>query len=117
MADPTSSTITGLLMGLGLASAVPIIDGDALFGAVLGAWLVTSTKHNLKAWQRIGSLLLSSGVGYLFAPTALRLAPVLTSGGAAFACALVVIPLSIKSMVWIERADLIEILRRLRGGS
>ena len=117
MADPTSSTITGLLMGLGLASAVPIIDGDALFGAVLGAWLVTSTKHDLKAWQRIGSLMLSSGVGYLFAPTALRLAPVLTSGGAALACALVVIPLSIKSMLWIEKADLLEILRRLRGGS
>ena len=117
MADPTSSTITGVLMGLGLSSAVPIIDGDALFGAVLGAWLVTSTKHNLKAWQRIGSLLLSSGVGYLFAPTAMRLAPVLTSGGAAFACALIVIPVSIKAMVWIERADLIEILRRLRGGS
>ena len=117
MADPTSSTITGLLMGLGLANAAPIIDGDALFGAVLGAWLVTSTKHNLKAWQRLGSLLLSSGVGYLFAPTAMRLAPVLTSGGAAFACALVVIPVSIKAMVWIERADLIEILRRLKGGS
>lgn len=118
MADPTSSTITGLLMGLGLANAVPIIDGNALFGAVLGAWLVTGTKHNLKAWQRVGSLLLlSAGVGYLFAPTALRLAPVLTSGGAAFACALVVIPLSIKSMIWIERADLIEILRRLRGGN
>ncbi|MCI3908856.1 phage holin family protein [Pseudomonas viridiflava] len=117
MADPTSSTISGLLVGLGLASAAPIIDGDALFGAVLGAWLVTSTKHNLKPWQRVGSLLLSSGVGYLFAPTALRLAPVLTSGGAAFACALLVIPISIKSMVWIERTDLVEILRRIRGGN
>ncbi|RRV04446.1 hypothetical protein EGJ27_21665 [Pseudomonas sp. v388] len=116
MADPTSSTVTGLLLGLGLANAGPIVDDDALFGAVLGAWLVTSTKQNLKPWQRIGSLLLSSGVGYLFAPTASYLAPILTSGGAAFACALIVIPISIKSMMWIERTDLIEILRRLRGG-
>lgn len=115
MADPTSSTITGLLMGLGLATAVPIIDGEALFGAVLGAWLVTSTKQNLKAWQRVGSLMLSAGVGYLFAPMALRLTPVLTHGGAAFACALVIIPLSIKAMVLVEKAELGDILRRLKG--
>jgi hypothetical protein len=117
MADPTSSTIGGLLVGLGLASAVPLIDGNALFGAVLGAWLVTSIKKDLKAWQRVGSLLLSSGVGYLFAPIALNLAPMLTSGVAAFTCALVVIPISIKAMVWVERADLLDILRRLRGRS
>lgn len=116
MADPTSSTLSGLLVGLGLAG-VPIVDGEALFGAVLGAWLVASTKQNLKVWQRLGSLLLSSGVGYLFAPMALDLMPVLTSGGAAFACALVIIPISIKAMVWVEKTSLWEILRRIRGGS
>lgn len=117
MADPTSSSITGLLMGLGLATAVPLIDGEALFGAILGAWLVTSIKRDLKAWQRLGSLLLSAGVGYLFAPVALKLAPFINSGGAAFASALVVIPISIKAMLWVEQADLFEILRRIRGGS
>ncbi|QPG61246.1 hypothetical protein HFV04_017160 [Pseudomonas sp. BIGb0427] len=117
MADPTSSSITGLLMGLGLATAVPLIDGEALFGAILGAWLVTSIKRDLKAWQRLGSLLLSAGVGYLFAPVGLKLAPFINSGGAAFACALVVIPISIKAMLWVEQADLFEILRRIRGGS
>ena len=115
MAEPTSGTITGLLMGLGLATAVPMIDGEALFGAILGAWLVTSIKRDLKAWQRIGSLLLSAGVGYLFAPVALKLAPIINSGVAAFACALVVIPISIKTMVWVEQADLFEIVRRIRG--
>ncbi|GLO54768.1 putative holin [Pseudomonas sp. BJa5] len=117
MADPTSSSITGLLMGLGLATAVPQIDGEALFGALLGAWLVTSIKRDLKAWQRLGSLLLSAGVGYLFAPVALKIAPIINSGGAAFACALVVIPISIKAMLWVEQADLFDILRRIRGGS
>lgn len=116
MADPTSGTIVGLLTGLGLATALPIIDGELLFGAVLGAWLVSSTKKDLKVWQRLGSLLLSAGVGYLFAPMALQVAPFITGGGASFGCALVVIPLSIKVMVWIEQADLWDILRRLRGG-
>lgn len=117
MADPTSGTIAGLLTGLGLATAVPLIDGHALFGALLGAWLVTSTKHDLKAWQRVASLLLSAGVGYLFGPVALSAAPFLTSGGAAFGCALVVIPISIKAMVWVEQTDLWEIVRRLKGGN
>lgn len=116
MADPTSSSIAGLLAGLGLATALPVIDGEALFGAVLGAWLVTSTKRDLKVWQRLGSLLLSAGVGYLFAPMALQAIPFVTRGGASFGCSLVVIPLSIKVMVWIEQADLWEIMRRLRGG-
>lgn len=114
MADPTSSTLTGLIFGLGLA-VVPAIDGEALFGALLGAWLVASTKQNLKVWQRMGSLLLSAGVGYLFAPMALRMAPFLTSGGAAFGCALVVIPISIKAMVWVEKSNLWDIVRRFKG--
>ncbi|MFJ3369760.1 putative holin [Pseudomonas sp. NPDC086251] len=117
MADPTSSAVTGLLMGLGLATAMPVIDGKALFGAILGAWLVTSTKHDLKVWQRLGSMFLSAGVGYLFAPMALQLVPLVTSGGAAFGCALIIIPISIKGMVWVEKADFWEILRRIRGGS
>lgn len=117
MADPTSSAVAGLLMGLGLATAAPIIDGEALFGALLGAWLVTSTKHDLKVWQRLGSLFLSAGVGYLFAPMALQAVPFITRGGGAFFSALLVIPISIKLMVWIEKADIWDIWRRFRGGS
>ncbi|MFJ7315614.1 putative holin [Pseudomonas sp. NPDC098747] len=116
MADPTSSTVTGLLMGLGVATAMPIIDGEALFGAILGAWLVTSTKKDLKVWQRLGSLVLSASVGYLFAPMTVQILPLVTSGGAAFGSALLIIPISIKAMLWIEKADLWDILKRIKGG-
>jgi len=117
MADPTSSVVTGLLIGLGLSTVTPVIDDGALFGAILGAWLVTSTKRDLKVWQRLGSLFLSAGVGYLFAPMALQAIPFITSGGSAFVCALVVIPISIKLMVWVEKADILDIWRRIRGGT
>jgi hypothetical protein len=102
-------------MGLGLVTAMPIIDGEALFGAILGAWLVTSTKSDLKVWQRLGSLILSAGVGYLFAPMALQAIPFITNAIGAFTSALVVIPISIKLMVWVEKADIWEIWRRIRG--
>ncbi|MNW67249.1 hypothetical protein D3C74_458090 [compost metagenome] len=94
---------------------MPVIDGEALFGATLGAWLVTTTRGNFKAWQRIGSWLLSAGVGYLFVPVAQPLAPFLTAGVTAFLCALLVIPISIKLMQWIDGAGLGDILRHLRG--
>ncbi|RWU21033.1 hypothetical protein DM813_17615 [Pseudomonas alkylphenolica] len=117
MSEPTSTSSLSLLVGLGLATSVPTVEGDVVFGALLGAWLVTSTRSLLKAWQRIGTLALSAGVGYLFTPLVVQMAPFLSNGVAAFIAAVVVIPISIKVMVWLDTADLREILRRLRNGS
>lgn len=105
LTDSIYNSISGLLLGLGVAT-LPAIDGEALFGASLGAWLVTTTRINFKAWQRIGSWLLSAGVGYLFTPVALQMTPFLTAGVTAFFCALIVIPISIKVMQWIDGAGL-----------
>ncbi|MBA1191485.1 hypothetical protein G7007_01240 [Pseudomonas entomophila] len=103
-------------------------DGNALFGAVLGAWLVSSSRHRVKAWmmissrkrlkvwQQIGSLMMSAGVGYLFTPLVEALAPLLSSGMAAFVAAVVVIPISVKIMLWLDAADLRDIVQRWRKG-
>ncbi|MDD0975807.1 putative holin [Pseudomonas fontis] len=117
MSEPTSASLSSLFVGLGLASFMPPVDGNALFGAVLGAWLVASTRSMLKAWQRLGSLFLSAGVGYLFSPLVLSMAPFLDRGVAAFVAAVVVIPISIKVMIWVDSTDLRDIVRRLRGGN
>ncbi|MBM6442761.1 putative holin [Pseudomonas mohnii] len=114
LTDSTYNSVGGLLLGLGIAT-MPSIDGEVLFGASLGAWLVTTTRTNFKAWQRIGSWLLSAGVGYLFTPVALPLAPFLTAGVTAFLCSVVVIPISIKLMLWIDGAGLGDIIQHLRG--
>jgi hypothetical protein len=111
-----ASSLATLYVGLGLVSLAPLVDGDALFGSLLGGWLVTTTQQHLKAWQRLASLLLSAGVGYLFTPVVQPLMPVLSNGAAAFFCAMLVIPISVKLMVWTRAADLREILQRLRGG-
>jgi len=102
-------------------------DGQALAGAILGAWLVSSSKG--KAWvtirtrrklslqQRLLTLLLSAGVGYLFMPLLLSLVPFVSTGVAAFVAAVVVIPISVKVMLWLENADLKEIVQRWRRES
>ncbi|NYU52265.1 hypothetical protein H0B49_35105, partial [Pseudomonas aeruginosa] len=83
------------IMGLGLGVTLPV-DGGMLFGALLGAWLATGTKQDLKAWSRLLSLILPTCVGYLFADVALARVPWLTNlAFSAFACALVVLPLSL----------------------
>ncbi|MNP09918.1 hypothetical protein D3C76_1020460 [compost metagenome] len=114
LSDSAYNSISGLLLGLGIAT-LPSIDGEALFGASLGAWLVITTRADFKTWQRIGSWLLSAGVGYLFTPVALPLAPFLTQGVTAFLCALIIIPISVKLMQWVDGAGLGEIIERLKG--
>lgn len=93
----------------------PWSDLETLFGAGLGACLVVSVRRPLKGWQTLCSLAMSAGVGVLFTPLAVVFVPQLTQGVAAFICALVVIPLSIKLMVWVEQLDLRELVRRSKG--
>ncbi|MCP1605714.1 Putative phage holin [Pseudomonas citronellolis] len=118
MAEPTSTSVAGgLLMGLGVASALPI-DGLALFGALLGAWIATSTRHDFKAWQRLVALILPTCVGYVASDAALALVPWLTTRPvSALVCALVVIPLCLKALAWVDTIDFGELVRRIRGGS
>ncbi|HKS12377.1 MAG TPA: putative holin [Pseudomonas sp.] len=107
--------LASLLASANIAVEVPAFDGHALFGAFLGAWMVASTRRRLKVWQRLGSLFLSAGVGYLFTPLVLSLsAPLFSSGVAAFVAAVVVIPISNKVMVWLDTAELREIFQRWR---
>ncbi|PWB31857.1 hypothetical protein DCO48_15535 [Pseudomonas sp. SDI] len=116
MSEPTSAAASSVLVGLSLASVLPQVNGEAVFGALLGAWLVAATRRRLKTWQRLGSLLLSAGVGYLFSPQVMALAPFFDPGVAAFVAAVLVIPISIKVMLWVGKAQLQDILQRIRGG-
>ncbi|KAF1072706.1 MAG: hypothetical protein GAK45_00141 [Pseudomonas citronellolis] len=103
-------------MGLGLGATIPI-DGGVLFGALLGAWLATGTKRDLKAWQRLLALVLPTGVGYLASGPALSAVPLLTTREfSAVLCAALVIPLILKAMEWVDRVDFGELIDKLRGG-
>ena len=98
------------------------VDGSVLFAALLGALLVSAARDRLitNATRRLtlGKKLLlvfvTVGVGHLFEPLVSSLAPLLTRGMAAFVAAVVVIPISLKVMVWLDTLDPRELIQRWR---
>jgi len=100
------------------------MDVHVLYGAMLGALLVSLARGRMKVWLMLGAgsrrsvrksvvlMVLSTGVGCLFEPLIVSLAPMLAGGMAAFSAAVVVIPISLKIMVWLDGLDLQELLQR-----
>ncbi|GLO53430.1 hypothetical protein PPUN110474_48310 [Pseudomonas putida] len=98
------------------------VDGNVLFAALLGALLVSAARDRLitnKARRlTLGKKLLlvfvTVGVGHLFEPLVSSLVPLLSRGMAAFVAAVVVIPISLKVMVWLDTLDPRELIQRWR---
>lgn len=97
-------------------------DGNVLFAALLGALLVsaardrliTNTARRLKLGKKLLLVFVTIGVGHLFEPLVSSLVPLLTRGMAAFVAAVVVIPISLKVMVWLDTLDPRELIQRWR---
>lgn len=103
------------LSDLALDASALWMSLDHLVGALLGACLVVSQQRANNGKRKLCNLLMAIGVGLLFAPMAETHIPQLTCGIAAFGCALLVIPLSLKLRTWVRRLDIEQILRRFRG--
>jgi len=98
------------------------MDGTVLFSALLGALLVsaardrliTNTSTRLTFCKKGLLVFVTVGVGHLFEPLVMSLAPMLTRGMAAFVAAVVVIPISLKVMASLDALDPSEIIQRWR---
>ncbi|MRF43792.1 hypothetical protein GIJ78_24955 [Escherichia coli] len=98
------------------------VDGNVLFAALLGALLVSAARDRLitnKARRlTLGKKLLlvfvTVGVGHLFEPLVSSRVPLLSRGMAGFVAAVVVIPISLKVMVWLDTLDPRELIQRWR---
>ncbi|WP_336331703.1 hypothetical protein [Pseudomonas putida] len=98
------------------------VDGNVLFAALLGALLVsaardrliTNTTRRLTLGKKLLLVFVTVGVGHLFEPLVTSLVPLLSRGMAAFVAAVVVIPISLKVMVWLDTLDPREIIQRWR---
>jgi hypothetical protein len=114
MTEPTSLTGTAMLAtGVGLASLLPGIDGDAMIGAFAGGTLFVVSAKNLPVWKRLIYLGISVVAGYYAAPDVLRWVPIQSTGVAAFAAAACAITVTLGL---IERGRTLDLPRPRRGG-
>ncbi|MDU9401966.1 hypothetical protein RTH46_05600 [Pseudomonas sp. zfem004] len=98
-------------------------DGHVLFSALLAALLVSVTGNRsiprsssrLARRKKLLLVFVTVGVGQVFEPLVLSLAPMLSRGMAAFVAAVVVIPISLKVMDWLDTLDLRELVERWRS--
>ncbi|PBK04014.1 hypothetical protein CNQ84_11720 [Pseudomonas abyssi] len=106
MAEPTTSTVVATAVaGVGLSAFIPQLDGNALFGAIIGAALIAVNQRDLKAWQRMLGLLISIGAGYVSAAEIVTQTPITRTAPAAFLGAVLVVPVALKALEVIEKTD------------
>lgn len=122
MAEPSTSTAIGitLVSGAALSTILPHIDSNAVFGAIMGAALVASTRTDLPGWKRLMSFLFSALCGYGGAGEFLARDLAKQSFFPAMLTALVIIPLALKVMALGPDIDLSRLrtaLSALFGGS
>ena len=117
MAEPTSSSVVvaTAAAGVGLATVMPNMDGNALFGAIIGAALIALNQKDLKAWQRLLGLLVSVGAGYVSAGEIVAQTPITQTGPGGFVGAILVVPIALKVLAVVERMELSDVQAFLQG--
>lgn len=84
MAEPASASGATLMAGVGIATILPFVNGDALIGGVLGASIVALHTKNVVWYLKILSLFLSVMCGYFFAADAQTLINIILSKSIGF---------------------------------
>ena len=85
-------------------------------GGGLGAALVAYARKELKPWQRLGGLCFSALVGYLMATETVNQTPIKDTGAGAFIGAIVIVPLALKLMEWVDKLEIATLFKRGNGG-
>jgi hypothetical protein len=112
MAEPSSTTLSIVSAGVGVASLLPGIDGNALIGAFAGAALVVVTSKDLSIGKRFAYLLISLVAGYLAATDVVRVTPITSTGVAAFFGAALAIAVTLRLIERIKSSDLFSLFRK-----
>ena len=113
MAEPTT---TATVAGLSAMAFLPFVNGNALLGAVLGAAFIATYEKDLTAWQRLRTMLLSTGIGYLLAPEITSRTMITSDATAALITSTFSLFILVKAVDWVKKAKLSEIWKALRGG-
>lgn len=113
MTEPASvSSGYVIATGVGIASFLPGIDGDALVGAFAGATLFVVTAARLPLWRRVVYLAVSVVAGYQGAAELIGRGLLESSGVAAFICSACAITVTLGLIERAKAMDLSSLFRR-----
>lgn len=115
MPEPTTTT-AATAMSLSAASLLPFVNGNALLGAVFGAALFATTKKDLKPLQRLSTMIIAVGFGYLLAPEIITRTFISNDATAGMIASIFSLPIILKIMVWVDQSSLTDIWNKFRGG-
>ncbi|MBP8005506.1 MAG: hypothetical protein KAZ18_01220 [Acinetobacter sp.] len=116
MPEPTTTTTSMSVIGLSAMSILPFINGNALLGAVFGAALFATTKKDLRPLQRLTTMILATGIGYLLTPEITARTFIANDATAGMIAAIFSLPIILKIMVWVDQSSLSDIWNKIRGG-
>lgn len=116
MAEPTT-TAAATAITISATSFLPFVNGNALLGAVFGAALFATTKKDLKPLQRLMTMVIATGIGYLLTPEITARSFVNNDATAGMIAAIFSLPIILKVMVWVDQSNLSDIINKIfRGG-
>lgn len=113
MAEPTT---TATVAGLSAMAFLPFINGDAMLGAVLGAAFIATYEKDLNSWQRLRTMLLSTGIGYLLAPEITSRTMITSDATAALITSTFSLFILVKAVDWVKKTKLSEMWKAFRNG-
>ena len=116
MAEPTTTAVATTAAALSIASLLPFVNGNILVGAILGAALFATTRKELKPLQRLSTMILATGFGYLLAPEVTSRTFINSHATAGMLAAIFSLPIILKAMDWVDKSSLSEIWDKFRGG-
>lgn len=114
MTELTTAAATAITISA--ASLLPFINGNALLGAVFGAALFATTKKDLKPLQRLFTMFLATGIGYLLTAEITTRTFITNDATAGMVAAIFSLPIILKIMVWVDQSNLSDIINKFRGG-
>ena len=116
MPEPTT-TAAATAVTISAASLLPFVNGNALLGAVFGAALFATTRKDLKPLQRLVTMLLATGIGYLLSPEVTARSFISNDATAGMIASIFSLPIILKIIVWVDQSSLSDILNKIfRGG-
>ena len=109
MPEPTSTSVAAIPASAAALSLLPFLNGDALFGAVIGAAFLAYTQVSLSTVKRIFSLMVSIGIGYVLAPEISNRTGVDSHTVTACFTSMFALPVLVKVMTWVDKSSLPEL--------